>query len=198
MNREQDEVQESLNPNPMSSADAPATFRVKARRRLSSTPIQEVFDFHRTAVSWFSEQLDREQPWKDFADTTKFSIPKSAQEVTNRIRSNVDRFRCNYVTIFFGILACCDMSIVALVASIVAVGAVCAVFKLHHRGETAVVWGTRLALTKSHRMIAATLVAMPLLYAADIMSAVVCSFGAIAVIVMVHATLYAKLGSPSR
>ncbi|KAH7979024.1 hypothetical protein HPB49_007787 [Dermacentor silvarum] len=197
MNREHGEVQASPNSRPASSGDAKVTYYVLPRRRLCSTSRQDHFDVHRAIVSWTCEQLHRAQPWKDFADTSKFSIPKSAQEVTKRIQSNVDRFRCNYVIIFVGILAACVVSSVALVASIAVVGAVCAVFKVHHDDKTEV-RGTRLVLTKNHRLIAATLVALPILYAADISSAVVWSFEAIAVISLVHATLYARRGSPNK
>ncbi|XP_049527198.1 prenylated Rab acceptor protein 1-like [Dermacentor silvarum] len=197
MNREHGEVQESPNSRPTSSGDARVTYYVLPRRRLCSTSRQDDFDVHRAIVSWTCQELRRAQPWKEFVDTTKFSLPKSSQEVTTRIQSNVHRFRCNYSIIFVGILAACVMSNVALVASIVAVGAVCAVFKLNHDNEIQV-WSTSLVLNKNHRLIAATLVALPLLYAADISSAVLWSFGAITVIGLVHATLYARRGSPNK
>lgn len=196
MNHEQAEVGESLNARPKSSGDAPANIRVRPPTSPFSTPEQDDIDVRRAIVSWTIEQLDRAQPWEQFADTTKFSIPKSAQEVTNRMQWNVERFRSNYGVLFVVILAGFVMSSMALVVSVTAVAAVCAAFKLHQDEEVAAVWGTGLMLSMNHRLVVAALVALPLLQAADIWYAIMWSIASIVAIGAVHATLYA--GSPNK
>ncbi|KAH7966756.1 hypothetical protein HPB49_019219 [Dermacentor silvarum] len=199
MNCEQGDIGESLNSSPNTSGDAPAPTPPLPQKRLSlSPPKKEDFDLWRAIVTWSSEQINRAQPWKHFADFAKFSIPRSAQEVADRIQSNVGRFSSNYGVLFVVILAGYVMSSVELVVSVVIVAAVCAAFKLHLDDETAALWGTRLMLSKNHRLVAAALVALPLLHAADIWSAVLWSVGAILAIGAVHATLYTGLGSPNK
>nr|XP_054933353.1 prenylated Rab acceptor protein 1-like [Dermacentor andersoni] len=202
MNREQSDIGECLNSSPNFSGDAPATSRAPTppllQKRLSSPPKKEDFDLRRTVVSWSSERINHAQPWKDFADTAKFSIPKSAQEVADRIQSNVGRFHSNYGVLFVAILAGYVMSSVELVVSVAVVATVCVALKLHQDDESAAVWGTKLVLTKNHRLIVAAFVAVPLLYAADIWSAVLWSIGAIVAIGTVHATLYTGPGSPNK
>lgn len=202
MHREQGDIGESLNSSPKSSGNAPATTRAPTpappRKRLSPAPREENFDVRRAVVSWSSEQLNRAEPWTCFADTAKFSIPKSVQEVSNRVQSNADRFRGNYGVLFVVILACRVTSSVELVASMAAVAAVCAALKLHRNDETAAVLGTRLTLGKNQRIAAAALVAFPLLYAADLWSAVTWSVGVIVVIGTLHATFYTGLGASSK
>ncbi|XP_075535296.1 prenylated Rab acceptor protein 1-like [Dermacentor variabilis] len=202
MNREQGDIGECLNSSSYSSGDAPATSRAPTlplpQKRLSSSPKQEDFDLRRAVVSWSSDQINRAQPWKDFADTAKFSIPKSAQEIADRVQSNVGRFHRNYGVLFIVILAGYVMSSVELVVSVAVVAAVGAALKLHQDDESAAVWGTKLVLSKNHRLVAAALVAVPLLYVADIWSAVLWSIGAIVAIGVVHATLYTCPGSPNK
>ncbi|KAH7966260.1 hypothetical protein HPB49_014878 [Dermacentor silvarum] len=203
MNCEQGDIGESLNSSPNSSGNAPATSRAPTpplpqKCLFSSSPKKEDFDLRHAIVTWSSKQINRAQPWKHFADTAKFSIPRSAQEVADRIQWNVGRFSSNYGVLFVVILAGYVMSSVELVVSVVAVAAVCAAFKLHQDDESAALWGTRLMLSKNHRLVAAALVALPLLHAADIWSAVLWSVSAILAIGTVHATLYTGLGSPNK
>ncbi|KAH7966407.1 hypothetical protein HPB49_016091 [Dermacentor silvarum] len=199
MDREQGDIGESLNSRPKSSGDAPATSREPTpalpRKRPCSSAKEEDFDVRRAIVSWSNEQLNRAQPWKHFVDTARFSVPKSAQDVAKRIQSNVDRFRINYGILFVVILTGYIMSSLELAASFAVVAAVCAALKLHHNDETAAVWGTRLVLSKNHRLIAVAFVALVLLYAADFWSAVMWSVRAIVAIGTVHATLNAGSGS---
>ncbi|XP_065289775.1 prenylated Rab acceptor protein 1-like [Dermacentor albipictus] len=168
---------------------------VASRSDSTRIPKKDDFDIRRGVVSWFSEQIKRTQPWKHFADTAKFSIPKSAQEVANRILSNVDGFRSNYGVTFVAILASYVMS---NVVSVTVVAAVCAALKLHQDVESGAVWGTKLVLSKNHRLIAATLVVVPLLYVAEIWSAVLWSIGSSLAIVTVRATLYTGHGSTNK
>ncbi|KAH7966409.1 hypothetical protein HPB49_016093 [Dermacentor silvarum] len=202
MDREQGDIGESLNTRPKSSDDAPATSRAPTpalpRKRLCSSTKGEDFDVRRAIVSWSNEQLNRAQPWNHFVDTARFSVPKSAQDVAKRIQSNVDHFCINYSILFVVILAGYVMSSLELLASFAVVAAVCAALKLHHDDETAAVWGTRLVLTKNHRLIAAAFVALVLLYAADFWSAVTWSVGAIVAIGTIHATLYTGPGSSKK
>ncbi|KAH7938076.1 hypothetical protein HPB49_019646 [Dermacentor silvarum] len=149
-------------------------------------------------MTWFSQQLSQAQPWQHFADAAKFSVPKAAQVVADRIRLNVGHFRCNYGVIFLVILVCCVMSSLELVGSVVLVAGVCVALKLNEDVETVAVWGTRLELDKNQRLAAAALVALPLLCAADIWSAVVWSAGATVVIGAAHATLHAGPCSPGK
>ncbi|KAH7979724.1 hypothetical protein HPB49_010734 [Dermacentor silvarum] len=194
MAREQGEVGEFVNARPKSSGDAPAACRRRGRRRLFSTPKQGVENCDRRGAVG-SQHLKRTQPWMDFADTTKFSIPKSTEEVISRMKSNVDHFCINYGVIFLVILASCFVTSISLVVSVIVVGAVCAALNLHDNDEAAVQWGTRLMVSKKHRLGAAALVALPLLHAADIWAAVIWSLSAALVIAIVHSTLYAELGS---
>ncbi|XP_065289774.1 prenylated Rab acceptor protein 1-like [Dermacentor albipictus] len=202
MNGEEGDIGECLNSSPNFSGDAPATSRARTlplpQKRLSSSPKTEDFDLRRAVVSWSSDQINHAQPWKDFADTAKFSVPKSAQEVADRIQSNVGRFQSNYGVLFVAILVGYIMSSVELVVSVAVVATVCAALKLHQDDESAAVWGTKLVLSKNHRLIAATFVAVPLLHAADIWSAFLWSIGAIVAIGTVHATLYTGLGSTNK
>lgn len=193
MNRAKGELAKT----PNSSGDAPAASVTRhSRKRPHLTPKREYFDVRRAISSWSSEQLDRLQPWEYFADTSLISIPKSAEEMTRRIENNADLFRTNYGMIFVVILAGCVVSSMAQVMSIVAVGAVCAALSLHEDVETAFLWGRRLPMTKNQRLLAAALVALPLLCAADFFSTVFWSLGAIMVIATTHAAVHAGLGSP--
>ncbi|KAH7966772.1 hypothetical protein HPB49_019297 [Dermacentor silvarum] len=88
------------------------------------------------------------------------------------------------------------MSRVELVVSVAVVTAVCATLKVHQDNETAAVWGTRLMLSKNQKTAATALVALPIMYVADIWSAGMWSILAIVVIGTVHAILYTELGSP--
>uniref|UniRef100_A0A131YN06 PRA1 family protein n=1 Tax=Rhipicephalus appendiculatus TaxID=34631 RepID=A0A131YN06_RHIAP len=195
MDREQGDVGWSLK----SSGDAPDTARAPTpafpRKRLSSSSKEQGFDFRGAVMTWSSEQLNRVQPWKNFADTTKFSIPKSAQEMTNRIRSNADHFRTNYGIIFLLILAVYVMSSVQLLVSVALVVAVGAALKLHEDDDIAAMWGTRIMLSKNERLAAMTFVALLLLYATDFWSAIMWSIRVVVVIGITHATLYTGLSS---
>ncbi|KAH7980597.1 hypothetical protein HPB49_017418 [Dermacentor silvarum] len=154
------------------------------------------FDIRRTVISWFSNHLNRAEPWEEFADTAQFSIPKSAQEVTNRIQWNVERFRSNYGILFAVILVGCVMSSLTLMVTIAAVWAMCAALKVHVDDEAVSVLGRKLMLTKNHRQIVAMLVAFSLLYAADIWSAITWSLGVTAAICTIHASVCAELDCP--
>ncbi|XP_065299544.1 prenylated Rab acceptor protein 1-like [Dermacentor albipictus] len=201
MDREQGDIGESLNYRPKSSGDASATSRPPTpvvRKRMPSSAKEEDLDVRRAILSWFSEQLNRAQPWELFVDTAKYSIPWSVQEVVKRIQTNVDRFRSNYGILFVVILTGYVMSSLELVGAIAMVAAVCVALKLHEDDETAAVWGTRLVLSKNQRLAAAALAALVPLYAADFWSAVMWSAGAIVATGMVHATLYTGLDSSKK
>lgn len=176
---------------PKPSGDDPATFRAPLRRRLFSSPLKE--DFRRNVVSWFTKQLNHAEPWDVFADTTQFSIPKSAQEVTHRIQWNMERFRRNYGILFAVIMVGCIMSSMTLMVTVAAVGAVCAVLRVQHDEETVAVLGSKLMLSKNHRQVLAALVAFTLLYASDIWSTITWSLGVIAAVSSAHASLYGQL-----
>lgn len=186
MNRELGDVTEPWNVSPKFCSDAQAP------------PIMDDFDIRRTIVSWLRKHLNRAEPWEKFADTAQFSIPKSAQEVTNRIQWNVERFRSNYGILFAVILGGCVMSSMVLMVSVAAVGAVCAALRVHHDDEIVSMLGTRLMLTKNHRQVVAGLVAFALLYAADVWSAITWSLGVIAAVSIIHASLYEEFDYPNK
>ncbi|KAH7962690.1 prenylated Rab acceptor protein 1 [Rhipicephalus sanguineus] len=195
MSSERGDVGWSVNTNLKSSGDAPATARAPTpalpHKHLSSSSKEQDLDFQRAVMAWSSEQLNRAQPWKHFADTAKFSMPKSAQEMTNRIRSNADHFRTNYGIIFVVILVIYVMSSVQHLVSVAAVVAVGAALKLHQDDDSAAVWGTRLMIGKNQRLAGVSFVALLLLYTACFWSAIVWSVGLVVAIGIPDATLYA-------
>ncbi|XP_054921918.1 uncharacterized protein [Dermacentor andersoni] len=199
MNREKGDIGgESLSSSPQSSGPsggAPPTLQAPtpAPRRSFSYKKKD-FDVRRAVVTWFSEQLKHAQPWKQFADTTKFSMPSSTLEVADRIRSNVGRFLINYGALFIVILVGQVVSSLKLVGYFTVACAVFVALKLHRDDETAAVCG--LVLDKNERLGVAAPVALLLLYTSGIWSAVVWSFRATVVVGAVHATLYA--GPPNK
>jgi len=62
---------------------------------LSNVQLQELFLRWKQGV----------QPWSDFIDTKKYSVPKSLKPVGHRVVKNVDRFKCNYTCVTFLITA---------------------------------------------------------------------------------------------
>ncbi|XP_037273822.2 uncharacterized protein LOC119166140 [Rhipicephalus microplus] len=199
MDREQGDVGWLLNSSPKSAGDAPATAPAPTpalpQKRLFSSSKKQGFDFRGFVLTWFDEQLKRVQPWDHFTDTAKVSIPKSAQEMTNRIQSNANHFRTNYGIIFLIILTVFVISSIQLFMSVAVIAAVGAALKVYEDDDVTAVWGTRIMLSKNERITALVFVTFLLLYTADFMSAMKWSFGIFMAIGITHATLYAGVSS---
>lgn len=200
MNREQGDMGDPINSALKSAGDASMGVRVGTpmplRKRVSVPPRNEDFDLRRTVITWTSEQLERVQPWKTFADAAKLSFPKSAPETSQRLKMNMDRFRSNYGILFLGILSCYVVACPMLLMTVAATVGVGAALKVHLDEDNAALWGTGVMLTKNQRTAVAASVALPLLYIMDIGSAVVWSLVASLALATIHATLFSEQWIP--
>lgn len=187
---------------PQESLPSPAKQGSDIQRCIASLVSEEStkgedFDIQRSIASWFREQYNQALPWDQFADAAKLSMPKSAQEFSDRMSSNVRLFLRNYGILFVTILAGYVMTSAVLVVSFAVVVAVCAALKLHQNDESVAVLGTTLTMNKNHRLTVAASVAVLFLIAADIRSAIVWSAGTTLAIGTIHATFYQGNGFPN-
>lgn len=82
-------------------------------------------------ASWWRAQRLRAQPWGQFFDLRKISVPMSAEEVVQRMQKNWERFSRNYGALFLVIFSGFVLWFPGLLLSALCTAAVCKMLKIH-------------------------------------------------------------------
>ncbi|KAH9361062.1 hypothetical protein HPB48_002924 [Haemaphysalis longicornis] len=163
---------------------------LSTHRKLFATP-KVIIAVVLTNVSWWKAQWHLVQPWSEFLDRGKLSLPRSLHELRLRIKANGNHFSHNYTLIFFGILSCWVISSAVLLLTVMGMAVVSTALRMHADSRKAALRGANMSVAKTLRV---TIVATTtLLFVYDMGSALACSFGISVTTSIIHA---AALASP--
>lgn len=56
---------------------------------------------------WIASKHSKVQPWAEFFNVKKFSLPRGAGDLTTRLLGNLQRFQSNYLFVFLGLVVYC-------------------------------------------------------------------------------------------
>ncbi|KAH9360979.1 hypothetical protein HPB48_019581 [Haemaphysalis longicornis] len=122
-----------------------------------------------TEASWWRVQWLRVQPWGQFLDRTKFSMPQSAREAEQRMRNNWERFGRNYGVLFLGAFSGFVLLSPRLLLSVLYTAGVCKALKINVETFTL---GGRMHFHQYERISFAASLTLYFLYANGVCAAV--------------------------
>eukprot|EP00128_Syssomonas_multiformis_P008962 Colp12_sorted_trinity150504_noHs@13990 len=131
------------------------------------------------------DRLKNIRPWGEFADKTKFNMPKSGGELMHRMTTNTKRFLSNYLLIFLGLFVYCILTTPMLLIGLGVLGA--GVFYVNTNNKVYTVAGKE--LQPAHQYVLVFLVSIPLFWLADAGTVVFWVLGASTTVIVLHAAL---------
>lgn len=129
-------------------------------RRLFISPMEIITHGLLANMRWCRAQWSRVQPWRQFLDPAKISLPRSARELKLRMRTNGSYFSRNYVLVFIIFLTYHMIASPALLMRAVLTAGVAVALKIHADVEVVALRGTNVVVSTSLRSIIAAAVAL--------------------------------------
>ncbi|CAH1796756.1 unnamed protein product [Owenia fusiformis] len=140
------------------------------------------------AREWFQKQRDSIKPWAEFANTSKFRIPKSLTPIGPRIIKNIEHYQANYIFVFLGLVFFCILTSPLLLVAIAASLGACYIVNLKNQEGKVKVLGRELSLAQTYCAIGVA--SFPLFWLAGAGSVVFWIIGASFLSIMLHASTH--------
>ncbi|ESO08146.1 hypothetical protein HELRODRAFT_169884 [Helobdella robusta] len=137
---------------------------------------------------WFLKQKDGLKPWADFANTQKFSKPKTVAEGGQRLIRNVSRFKSNYLYVSLGLLAFTLLTSPFLLLTLGACLGACYMVKVKNANRKIIVMGKELSMTQQYAAVG--MISLPILWLAGAGTVVFWVIGVSMVVIILHAVFH--------